>query len=343
MITKPGLAAVPAAGLLPGGRDGRAPGLNPGQARQPSDAAPTVRTAFLGTPEIAVPALRLLAKRTDLRLVITQPDRPAGRGNRLTPPAVKVAAQELGLPLWQPETTKGSGAAERLTSVDLAVVLAYGELLREPVLNAPRLGCVNLHGSLLPRWRGASPLQAAIRAGDSTTGMTVMRMVRALDAGPIFSLHPIPLPDDATLPWLHDRMADLAATALDHHLTEAETATAVPQDDSQATYCRKLTADDGKLDFTKSMAELDRWVRAYTPAPGCWVPLPGGQRLRILALKPRPGITAPLGERANEPRTLLIGCADGAVEITRLQSPGGSPLNSADWLNGHGWPLFELG
>jgi methionyl-tRNA formyltransferase len=295
-----------------------------------------MKTVFMGTPEIAVPALRRLAAHTEVGLVITQPDRPAGRGNVMTPPPVKQAALALGLRVWQPETLKGTDAAERLRGADAAVVLAYGELLRQDVLDAPRLGCINLHASLLPRWRGASPLQAAIRAGDPRTGMTVMRMVRGLDAGPMLLDLPIDLPGDATLPWLHDRMAELGAEAIDRWLAVAGTVTPVLQNDAAATHCRKLTSEDGHLAFDRSATEVERWIRAYNPAPGTWA-MSGGERLRILAAAVRAAGPSP-GACAVVDGELLIGCQDGAIAVLRLQSPGGKALSAADWLRGHAVP-----
>jgi methionyl-tRNA formyltransferase len=295
-----------------------------------------MRTAFLGTPEIAVPALRVLAARTTVTLVVTQPDRPAGRGNRLTAPAVKIAAEGLGLPIWQPDGLRGTDAAARLATCDLAVVFAYGELLREDVLAAPRRGCINLHASLLPRWRGASPLQAAIRARDQRTGMTVMQMERGLDTGPVHLALAMDLPDDARLPWLHDRMADLGAQALAAFLDQAP-APPTPQEDARATLCRKLTANDGRLDWTARMADLDAWVRAYTPAPGCWTAL-SADRLRILSLAPRPGHVLPPGTCIHVDGVWLVGCGDGAVALDRIQAQGGTAMPATDWLRGHALP-----
>ncbi len=294
-----------------------------------------MQTIFMGTPDIAVPALRLLAARTQVTCVITQPDRPAGRGNHVTPPPVKLAALELGLPLWQPETLKGQAADPRL-ACDLAVVMAYGELLRQDVLDVPLQGCINLHASLLPRWRGASPLQAAIRAGDPRTGVTVMRMVRALDAGAMFCRDEIPLSPQATLPELHDALMASAERALTQFLDAFPHVTAVEQDPAMVTTCHKLTAEHGKLDFSFSAIDLERWVRAYTPAPGCWVPL-GGDRLKILALRAverqlAPGVVVRDGDR------VLVGCVNGAVELLRLQAPGKRAMATADFLRGHTLP-----
>jgi methionyl-tRNA formyltransferase len=293
---------------------------------------PVLRTVFMGTPEIAVPSLRLLARRTAVSCVVTQPDRPAGRGHHLTSSPVKRAAEELCLPLWQPETLKGHAEDSRL-ACDLAVVMAYGELLRQDVLDRPSGGCVNLHASLLPRWRGASPLQAALRAGDERTGVTVMRMVRALDAGPIYLTEEIPIDPAMTLPALHDRIAETAACALDRFLAEWPALVPVPQEETHATFCRKLTSADGHLDFTRSGSEIERWVRAYTPSPGCWATM-DGQRLRILALEPRPTRLEP-GEVVRIGDEILAGCSDGAVAMTRLQPAGGRIMSALEFLNGH--------
>lgn len=290
----------------------------------------------MGTPEIAVPALRLLAQRCTVTCVITQPDRPAGRGNELRAPAVKTAAIDLGIPVWQPDTLRGAEADPRLAGHDLFVVMAYGELLRRPVLALPR-ECVNLHASLLPRWRGASPLQACLRAGDTETGVTVMRMEPKLDAGPAFLAERLALGPATTLPELHDRIADLAATALGRFLDAWPGIEPVVQDDGAATHCRKLEAEDGRLDWSRPMAELERWVRAYTPAPGCWTGL-GTDRLRVLALAPAPveGL-APGQVRCGDGR-VLVGCGDGAVSVIRLQAPGKRAMDAADFLRGNRLP-----
>ena len=287
---------------------------------------------FMGTPEIAVPALRLLASRAELRLVITQPDRPAGRGMRLTPPPVKLAAGELGLPVWQPERMRGAEADPRLAGHDLFVVMAYGEILRQPVLDLPK-ACINLHGSLLPRWRGASPLQACLRAGDPETGVCVMEMVPALDAGPVYLCERLPLTAQTTLPELHDALALTAATALGRFLDAWPAIQATPQDDAAATFCRKLTSAEGRLDWSQPAAAIERWVRAYTPAPGCWTMF-GTERVRILEVQSDAARLAP-GAIAAGADGMRIGCADGSVTIQRLQVAGRSVTTAAEYLRGH--------
>lgn len=292
----------------------------------------------MGTPAIAVPALRVLAAHSEVITVVTQPDRPAGRGHQLQPPPIKVAAQELGLRVWQPETLRGAQDAPELQGADRFIVMAYGELLRQPVLDLPPRGCINLHASLLPRWRGASPLQAALRAGDAETGVCVMEMVRALDAGPVYLRKTLALRGRPTLPWLHDAMAELAAAALAEFLSLDPTPPAVPQDPTAVTVCGKLTAEDGGLDWARTLDDLDRWVRAYTPAPGCWVPW-GQQRLRIVALEPRAAAAGLVpGTVQVDGNDLLVATSDGWVAITALQTPGKRALATAEWLRGNTAP-----
>ena len=304
-------------------------------------AGDTLRTVFMGTPEIAVPSLRALAELSDVQLVVTQPDRRAGRGRKMQAPPVKQAAEELGIEVWQPESLKGNNG-EFLAEIDLVVVLAYGELLRQAVLAAPHLGCINLHASLLPRWRGASPLQSVIKAGDVETGVTVMRMVRALDAGAMFHQRRIPLDDSTTLPWLHDSMAEESALALRDFFNDHLYTKPVEQNPDLVTYCGKLTPADGALDWSASMAELDRWVRAYEPAPGCWTSLANGERLRIRALAPLPTASHALqpGQVLVESKRLLVGCGDGVVSLLEVQPQGKRSMDAVAYLNGNEAPEF---
>jgi methionyl-tRNA formyltransferase len=247
----------------------------------------------------------------------------------------------MGLPVWQPESLKGLAHDDRLAA-DLIVVMAYGALLRQDLLDRPRHACINLHASLLPRWRGASPLQACLRAGDDATGVTVMRMVRGLDAGPIYHVERFALAPDTTLAALHDRMADVAATALGAFLDQWPPREPVPQDESAVTHCRKLLPEDGHLDCTRPAAELSRWVRAYTPAPGCWLLFPGPkgpERVRILDLAPRPDAPAmAAGAVAAHQGELLVGSGDVPVAILRLQPAGSRAQDGREWLNGHSPP-----
>jgi len=297
------------------------------------------RAVFMGSPELAVPALEVAHARCELSLVVTQPDRRAGRGRRLRPPPVKQAAERLGVPVWQPETLHGAQRDARLHGHDLFIVLAYGELLCQAVLDLPR-ACVNLHASLLPRWRGASPLQAAIRAGDRETGISVMRMVRALDAGPVYLQRAIAIDDTTTLPDLHDSLAVLAGEALGDFLADWKQREPVPQDESAVTWCGKLNADSGRLDWQMPAVELERLVRAYHPQPGCWC-VAAGERLRVHAVR-----LAPLGvgEGLSPGTTLCHGrepavvTGDGALVLERVQPAGARAMDGVAWLNGHPLP-----
>lgn len=291
----------------------------------------TLRTVFMGTPEIAVPALRQLAKQTQVTLVITQPDRPAGRGMKLTPPPVKVAALELGIPVWQPETMRGAESDPRLAGHDLFVVMAYGEILRQSVLSLPK-SCINLHASLLPRWRGASPLQACLRAGDSETGVCVMEMAPALDAGPVYLTERIPLTPTTTLPELHDQVAVVAGQALGEFLDAWPQIDATPQDESRVTVCRKLTSEHGKIDWSQSAEAVERQIRAYTPAPGCWTMI-GDERVRLLAVS-HSTVSIPASVCRNDDGCLVIGCSQGSIRVQAIQPSGKSPMSSTAFLAG---------
>jgi len=293
------------------------------------------RCVFMGTPELAVPALRRLAALAALDLVITQPDRPAGRHRRLRAPPVKRAALDLGLPVWQPE--KLEGVDERLADCELLLVMAYGALLPTRLLRLPSWDAINLHCSLLPRWRGASPLQAAIRAGDAQSGISVMRMVRQLDAGPVYLREAIDLPADVTLPWLHDALAALAPVAVEHFLAGGRGQEAEPQDASAVSYCRKLHSADGHLDFTRPAAELERQVRAYTPVPGCWAEA-DGQRLGITRVALAESTALPPGAVCRRGDALEVGCGSAALSLLELQLPGKRRMGVADFLHGHAAP-----
>jgi methionyl-tRNA formyltransferase len=304
----------------------------------PTESGSRLRTVFMGTPELAVPALQALAAATTVTCVVTQPDRGAGRGRSLRPPPVKVAAEALSLPVWQPETLRGAESAEQLQDADLFVVMAYGELLRQPVLDLPRGACINLHASLLPRWRGASPLQAVLRAGDEATGVCVMGMVKALDAGPVYLTERIPLGPEATLPWLHDEIGPVAARALSRFLDAWPELEAVPQDDALVTWCGKLTSADGELDPQLPATELARQIRAYVPMPGCWFACEG-DRLRVHQVRvvDAPAGTLP-GDTGVFERQPVVTCGAGALVLERLQAPGAKAMDGTAFLNGRSLP-----
>jgi methionyl-tRNA formyltransferase len=237
-----------------------------------------VRILFAGTPPFAAAALEALADAGhDVVLVLTQPDRPAGRGMKLTPSAVKQAALVRGLPVYQPTSLKTpeAQAAIAATGADAMVVAAYGLILPQAVLDLPRFGCLNIHASLLPRWRGAAPIQRAILAGDTETGITIMQMDAGLDTGAMLSKTVVPIRDTDTAASLHDALAAAGATAIVTVLANYATLTPEVQDDSQATYAAKLSKDEAQLDWKLPADVLARAVRAYNPVPGAWTLLDG--------------------------------------------------------------------
>jgi methionyl-tRNA formyltransferase len=298
-----------------------------------------LRIIFAGTPEFSVPPLQaLLDSEHQVVAVYTQPDRPAGRGRKLTASPVKQLALQHGIPVYQPDRLKGAGEQAELAALnaDLMVVVAYGLLLPQAVLDAPRLGCVNIHASLLPRWRGAAPIQRAILAGDERSGITIMQMEAGLDTGPMIHVLDCPIGDEETGGSLHDRLCDLGATALMQALPDiaAGTAGMTVQDDAQATYAHKLSKEEARLDWRKPAIELERQVRAFDPWPVAQTRY-GGAALRVWAAKAVPGSAEP-GQVIHADRNGLdVGCGDGLLRITRLQLPGKRAMAVADFLNAH--------
>ena len=299
------------------------------------------RVGFAGTPEFAVPTLeRLAASGVAVPWVLTQPDRPAGRGRKLAASPVKLAAERLGLKVEQPTSVRDPALAERLgPAPDLLVVIAYGLLLPRWLLDWPRRGCVNLHASLLPRWRGAAPIQYALLAGDRETGVTVMKMEDRLDAGPVYARHALTLTGEETVGTLHDRLAPLAADALQAALPgllRGELA-ALPQDESSATYAPKIAKADAVIDWRAPAAVLARRVRAFNPWPVAEAELTSGQRLRIWfarALDAAAG-AAPGRIVATSPAGIDVATGDGVLRIEQLQPPGGRPMPAAAYLAAH--------
>lgn len=281
---------------------------------------------FCGTPAFAVPSLEALLERPQdyaVRLVITQPDQPVGRKQILTPPPVKVFALAHRLPILQPENINAHISNLHALSADLLVTVAYGQILSPALLAQPRKGAVNLHPSLLPRWRGASPIQHAILAGDNETGVTVQMMVEALDAGPVLAQQRIALSAEETYEHLDALLAQQGARLLQDAL--AKPFTPVPQDESKVTVCRKLTRRDGEVNPSEMTAEeIHRRVRALTPWPGVTAPF-GGERVKIL----KTSLVA-------EPEALEVPCKDGRpLYVLSLQSPGRKPMSGKAWLRGH--------
>ncbi len=294
---------------------------------------------FMGTPAFAVPTLAaLLGAGHRIVAVYSQPPRPAGRGHRPQPSPVQALAERRGLPVLTPATLKTpeAGAAFAAHHADAAVVAAYGLILPKAVLAAPRLGCFNVHASLLPRWRGAAPIQRAILAGDSATGVTIMAVEAGLDTGPMLLQESVPITPATTASDLHDRLADLGARLMTQALAgiAAGTLHARPQPEAGVTYAHKLERDEGRLDWTRPAAVLERAVRALNPWPGVWFEV-GGERIKVLAAEAAEGGGVPgtvLDDR------LTIACGEAALRLTRLQRPGKAALDAEAFLRGFPLP-----
>ena len=296
-----------------------------------------MRIVFAGTPEFAAQHLEaLLQAGYQVEAVYTQPDRRAGRGQKLMPSPVNQLALQHGLPVMQPATLRDAEAQHALAALqpDLMVVVAYGLILPQAVLDTPRLGCINSHASLLPRWRGAAPIQRAIEAGDSESGVTVMQMEAGLDTGPMLLKVRTPIGPSDTGGSLHDRLAALGAQAVVEAVARLQ-AGALPgerQDDTLATYAHKLSKDEARLDWQRPAAELERLVRAFNPWPICHSSL-AGDVLKVHAARLVPGQGEPGRILAAGKDGLTVACGTGALQLTRLQLPGGKPLDFADLYN----------
>jgi methionyl-tRNA formyltransferase len=305
-----------------------------------------IRAAFFGTAEIACPVLRTLHNMNgiDLLGVVTQPDRPQGRKLRLQATPVKACALELGLPVWQPERIRKDHAClEELASMnlDVVVVMAYGQLLPASVLNMPKAGCVNIHTSLLPKYRGAAPIQWAIWNGDQVSGATLMLMDEGMDTGPIISKKEIPITPQTTALTLHDQLAVAGAELIRDDLEKFVQGDLEPksQPSEGASHARKITKEDGLLDWKLSADYLDRQIRALSPWPGCYTSYqyPDGkvERLKIWEAKPVQLQSNKPGEIIQADRTgFIVGAGEGALEILKIQRPGGKALSADSFLIG---------
>jgi methionyl-tRNA formyltransferase len=294
-----------------------------------------MRIVFMGTPDFARAALAaLVAAGHGLAAVYCQPPKPAGRGMAEQKSPVQRFAEEHGLAVRTPRRLRDPAAQVEFAALgaDVGVVAAYGLILPAPILAAPRLGCINIHGSLLPRWRGAAPIQRALLAGDAETGITIMQMDEGLDTGPMLLKQAVPIAADETGASLHDKLAALGAAMIVDALArlEAGQLPATPQPAEGVTYAAKLTRDDGRLDWTKPAAVLERQVRALTPWPGAWFET-GGERIKVLA--------AGLGTGRGAPGAVIgpgltIACGEGALRLTRVQRAGRGAMDDASFLRG---------
>lgn len=296
-----------------------------------------MRIVFAGTPEFAAQHLQaLIDAGREVIAVYTQPDRPAGRGQKLMPSPVKQLALQHDIPVHQPQTLRDPAAQTELASLqaDLMVVVAYGLILPQLVLDMLRLGCINSHASLLPRWRGAAPIQRAIEAGDAESGVTVMQMEAGLDTGPMLLKVSTPISADDTGGSLHDRLAELGSNAVIEAVAALEAGTLVGevQDDSLATYAHKLNKDEARLDWTRPAVELERRVRAFHPWPICHSSLDGAA-VKIHAAESGTGRGTPGQLIGADKNGLEVACGEGSLRLTRIQFAGGKPLAFSDLFN----------
>jgi methionyl-tRNA formyltransferase len=299
-----------------------------------------MRVVFMGTPEFAVPTLdALVAAGHDVVLVVAQPDKPSGRGQKLQSPPTIERARALGLPTAQPKALKSGPFPQRLKDLqaDVAVVIAYGRILTRELLEAPKHGCVNVHASLLPRWRGAAPIQWAVWAGDAETGVCTQRMEEGLDTGPVYVEKKTPIGPHETAGELHDRLSLLGAECAVETLARLHEIVPKPQDHALATHAGKIEKDMGRVDWAEPAVLLDRRIRAMTPWPGGFVPKDDGP-LKLLQVRPAGG--TPAATEKGPPGTVLsvsplvVACGEGALELVRVQAPGRKPVSGSDYANG---------
>jgi len=299
----------------------------------------SLRLAFMGTPEFAAASLAEIAGAGhEIAAVYTQPERARGRGQASVKTPVHQLAGQLGLPVFTPETFRDRQVLEDFEALDLdaACVVAYGQILPERALAAPRLGCLNLHASLLPRWRGAAPIQRAIMAGDTLTGVQIMQMEEGLDTGPVLMSEAVPILDTDTAGSLHDRLMIAGAQLWPRTLAALErgSLTPAPQSDAGAVYARKISREEARINWPRPAAELANHVRGLSPFPGAWFELPGDRgavRVKVHFAAPERGAGEP-GEVLDD--RLLVACGEGALRLTRLQREGRAVMGAEEFLRG---------
>ena len=298
-----------------------------------------MRVIFMGTPDFSVPALQAIAARHEVVAVYSQPPRAAGRGQKPRPSPVQRAAQELGLIVMTPERLKSpeDQAAFAAFDADIAVVVAYGLILPQVILDAPRLGCLNIHASLLPRWRGAAPIHRAILSGDAETGVAIMQMEAGLDTGPVLAEARTTIVPADTTADLHDRLSGLGATlvceVLDH-IAAGNAPTPIPQAADGVTYAAKIDKAEAKIDWTRPATEIDRQIRGLSPFPGAWT-IAGPERLKLL----RSRVVEGEGEPGAVLHDFTIACGSNAVEVLQAQREGKKPMPAAEVLHGSQLPV----
>jgi len=302
-----------------------------------------LKIIFAGTPEFAVPALAaLIDAGHHILMVLTQPDRPAGRGMKLKASPVKTLALQHNIPVFQPETLKDPAVQSHIAEVqaDVMIVAAYGLIIPTPVLQMPKLGCFNIHASLLPRWRGAAPIQRSLLAGDVETGVTIMEVVPALDAGAMVSHGSLPITERDTAQSLHDGLSALGARLMVQAmqtLAQQGRLESTPQDESLVTYAVKLQKAEAEIDWSESASALSRKIRAFNPFPVAQTKLNGEVCRLWMATESKNNAqsTAEAGEIVGIGETIVVACGDGSIHIEELQMPGGKRLLAKDFIRGH--------
>ncbi|SMX40525.1 methionyl-tRNA formyltransferase [Maliponia aquimaris] len=296
-----------------------------------------MRIVFMGTPDFSVPVLdALVAAGHDIACVYCQPPRPAGRGKKDRPTPVHMRAEALGLPVRHPVSLKTPEAQAEFAALkpDVAVVVAYGLILPQAILDAPRHGCLNIHASLLPRWRGAAPIHRAIMAGDAQTGVCIMQMEAGLDTGPVLLREAIPIGDTETTGDLHDRLSALGARLIVEALARLDTLIPHPQPDEGVTYSAKIDKGEAAVDWSRPAEEVSRLIRGLSPFPGAWTTAQG-ERIKLLGAEPATGQGAP-GTTLDD--ALTVACGSGALRVTRAQRAGRGAQDAATFLMGFPLP-----
>ena len=296
-----------------------------------------MRIVFMGTPDFSVPILTALAARHDIVAVYSQPPRPAGRGKAERKSPVQLCAEELGLPVRHPVSLRTAAAAEDFAELhcDVAVVVAYGLILPPAILQAPKFGCLNIHASLLPRWRGAAPIHRAILAGDAQTGVCIMQMDEGLDTGAVLLRNATDIEAEETTADLHDRLSNMGADLILQALERLPELTPQPQLTEGVTYAAKIDKAEARIDWTRPAAEVDRQIRGLSPFPGAWT-IAGDERLKLLRARPAQGE----GTAGQVLHGMTIACGTGAVEVTEAQREGKRPTSATDLLRGFTLPAL---